>query len=549
MLTSITDRHELQSPDVDCSAAYLCNRAATSQALLTFLSQLETLSRQALEIQSPEMIGHLVDFMKSSEQNRIEIGKTLKRPLRPTFDRLARRYQEDELGRLSDMATLRNRQYWDRTNERLEAAQVRLVIRWPLCERTFKQSAENGLTIIADHSYSAGWSLDATAARQARFMSGLTACRILALLGGHFARAVKIHKEYGALLLPEQARTVAKQMTQAERLIKADILAESIVGNNDQQAWTKRARQAAGLEYPRDKQFREQVEQAIADRHAIRDAEKALSLRYNRCRVTLASLGACGRPRPKTLTDLFGVNAEVITSWNALPAVSQASVRRILAMNAKGEDPADTLASRRLWSYLSGVRVVAPRHYLDIDYDHPRFDILPFALREELMKTLYRPDKPEDLERKKENERGAHRLAASVAKRIVNESLHLYARETGILTDYSEIAFDPSAVLDPASDMWDADTINIAARGDLQNMITRHLDLNDGKWPDSDTIRNWAGQLDLRWGALIGYAVRTETNADEPDAITAGDAVQAIYSEPSHPMEAANLRQELLARR
>ena len=71
------------------------------------------------------------------------------------------------------------------------------------------------------------------------------------------------------------------------------------------------------------------------------------------------------------------------------------------------------------------------------------------------------------------------------------------------MIDFKDRHFNPMAAITASPDQWDLDTINIAARGDLQSLIDQHFKNDTTEMPDAETLQTWADQLDQRWGPLL----------------------------------------------
>jgi hypothetical protein len=71
------------------------------------------------------------------------------------------------------------------------------------------------------------------------------------------------------------------------------------------------------------------------------------------------------------------------------------------------------------------------------------------------------------------------------------------------MIDFNDRRFNPMAAITQTPDLWDLDTINIAARGDLQILIDQHFNNDNAEMPNAELLQDWAKQLDQRWGALL----------------------------------------------
>jgi hypothetical protein len=423
MITSDITVPNIHSTEVQSSPLYPHNRASVARALLEFIVCLESLSRQVQSKDELEMMGHLVDFVKDAEKVRAEIATSLLPSARTNYDHLSYHYQSDELKRLTDFAINGNRRNWDETNEKLLRAQVSMVERWPLCDQTFRQAVENGLSAIEDHYGSQGNDED----KKSHFLALLTEARLIALKGVNLELAMDVLEQYKNWLPSERANALVRDLNQADRVFKSESIADAISHLADQNKWSRYGREAAESHYPGDIEFRRLLAQSIKVRHAIRNAEQQRAQLYSRSLVMKAALGnGATRTKPKTLKQLLTMAPQNARAWDGLPRRARSTVFRVMTRNAKGLDATPTRISRSIFAYVEGLIALAPAHFVTLEFDHPRLELLPNIQLAQVMDKLGRICAEDFKEQVSLTNDRSHQIAVMVTALVSNKSLHLH---------------------------------------------------------------------------------------------------------------------------
>ena len=364
-------------PPVHGDAATLHHdRAAIGDALITFVGRMSGLSDHARSLGGGDMADHLPDFLKGCESIRLSLGQAMPAHRKAAFDRLARLSQELELNRLAQLAAAQDLRHWDDVNAKVLETQVENVRRWPLDDRTFRQAAQDGLAIAAEHDRMMGRQPEASRQRQSAFLSRLTETRLQALVWTNIAVALQVFQDYQQWLLPAARQNCQKLLAQGERLARARILADAIVDRFAPDHWRQRAGLAAHCEYPDDADFAQMLQDRIGE-HIDQSAQAQTQLaRQTRNRLLLAALGD-SQSRPQRIEDLWRTDPQKASLWHQTDDDTRHALTRILHANRTRLGPNGSAQSQRKFDLAVGLMALSPHHFLKLHFGQAGFRDLP----------------------------------------------------------------------------------------------------------------------------------------------------------------------------